>query len=111
MRNLLRRLWAAIEARIAGYPEGCCECGTGGPYYDGPGPQVVRYLYVGACRGNDGTESDWASCSAHPLEWLAPVVDYGRDVEVTIGQARADVAEALASGLTFEPGNGTVREG
>ena len=60
-------------------PTGCCECGTGGPYYNGDQPQVTRYLY-----------GDWSACSAHPLTGAEPTVDYGRDVVVSFAQAKVD---------------------
>ena len=114
MRDLIRRLIARLTGHDAALwldtPAGCCACGTGGPHYRGKAEPVTRYVYVDAC-GPAGDEPDWSSCSNHPLEGVLPVVDYGRDVVVTFRQEEADVAAALASGLTFEPGNGTVREG
>lgn len=78
-------------------PNGCCQCGTGGPYYKGDKKPVVRYLYGDATAFGDGTRGDWSSCSAHPLAGVTPVVDYGRDVQVTFRQAEADFAAALAA--------------
>lgn len=74
-------------------PTGCCTCGTGGPYYKGDAPQVTRYLYTGATSPEttiEPAQCDWSACSAHPVEGLPPVVDYGRDVVVTFAQSEAD---------------------
>lgn len=98
--NILRRLARAIrdwwEHRYDPYPEGCCECGTGGPYYRGRKTPVVRYIYSGACRGTPPGEVDWVSCSEHPISSLKPIIDYGTDMPKTIGEVRADVAALLA---------------
>jgi hypothetical protein len=79
------------ERRWLDAPAGCCQCGTGGPYYRGHAAPVTRYLYVGACGPATG-RPDWSACSAHPLPGLAPVVDYGCDVVVTYRQAEDDTA-------------------
>lgn len=113
LRNLIRRVIARLQrhddAAWLDTPAGCCQCGTGGPHYRGTRPPVTRYVYVDACGPADDTP-DWSSCSAHPLDGVIPVIDYGRDLAVTFRQTEADVARALAGGLTFEPGNGTIRE-
>jgi hypothetical protein len=97
MRHLLKTILATWrDRRYAGIPEGCCQCGTGGPHYTGDGPQVTRYLYAGALSGADPAKLDWAACSSHPIPDWAPTVDYGRDVVVDIPQARAAVAAAVA---------------
>ena len=115
IRNLITRWDEREHARWADQPAGCCQCGTGGPYYRGSRTQVTRYVYVGACRsaprpGSGGTDVDWTTCSRHALPWLAPVVDYGSDVVVTFARTERDAAEALASGLTHEPGNGSIQD-
>lgn len=76
-------------------PVGCCQCGTGGPYYEGDEPRVTRYVYVDAC-GDPGDAPDWASCSEHSLDYLTPIVDYGEDVVRTFRQTEIDVQIALA---------------
>ena len=100
--NLIRRAlrWLAKNRpesrRWLGTPAGCCECGTGGPYYAGdPQTARTRYVYTDACGESDGTP-DWSSCSEHSLTEAVPVVDYGRDVVVTFRQAEADTARKLA---------------
>ena len=105
--SLTTKIRLAIRAAIQRYvdrdaakwldtPAGCCTCGTGGPYYTGRKPSVTRYLYVDAT--GCGNVPDWSSCSAHKLDELAPVVDYGSDVKVTFRQTESDAAEALATG-------------
>lgn len=105
IRRLFRQFFRAVDDRQAGRwldsPTGCCECGTGGPYYRGDAPQVTRYIYVNAC-GAVGSTPDWSSCSRHQLRGVTPVVDYGRDIEVTFRQAEIDVTTAQAE-ATFEP--------
>lgn len=94
------------ERRWLDAPEGCCSCGTGGPYYTGEATPVTRYLYVDACGPTGGSRPDWASCSAHPLPDQPPAVDYGRDVTVTCRQAEADIARALRDGPdVIDPGS------
>src|SRR4051794_34584984 len=85
LRHLADRQWATS-------PAGCCACGTGGPYYRGDAAAVTRYVYIGACAGNDGTRVDWTACSQHPLAALAPVVDYGQDVSRTFAEVDVDAA-------------------
>jgi len=62
--GVVRRRFDDTEAWLS-TPVGCCECGTGGPYYEGDKPQVTHYVYVGATAKGDGTV-DWTSCSDHP---------------------------------------------
>ena len=102
IRLAVRRVLDAHHAhyldKIADVPEGCCQCGTGGPYYRGEQTPVVRYLYVGACRGNNGTDIDWSSCSQHGgHDDEALILDYGQDLPKTIGECRADVAAVFAA--------------
>jgi hypothetical protein len=87
---------AREDSRWLGTPAGCCECGTGGPYYRGSDPQVTRYLYSGATAGGGG-RVDWSACSAHPCPEVAPLVDYGTDVVVTFRQTESDAVAALAA--------------
>jgi hypothetical protein len=102
---LFRWLAAHLDERQAALwmdaPSGCCTCGTGGPCYRGAARPVTRYLYADACgpRPADAagwSSADWSSCSAHPLDGPTPVVDYGRDVVVTIGQTEADIVAAMS---------------
>jgi len=86
--------------RCAVSPAGCCTCGTGGPYYDGPLEPVdrtVRYLYGDLCGGPMGETPDWSACSDHPQTGVTPVVDYGRDIFRTVAEVEADYAAALAA--------------
>lgn len=82
-------------------PVGCCRCGTGGPYYFGAHPPLVRYLYTGVMAGNPTRgELDWSACSSHPLANERPVVDLGDDMVITFVQAKVlfDAAWAESNG-------------
>jgi hypothetical protein len=110
--RLMSVLHAREDRRWLDTPAGCCECGTGGPYYRGDGTlvgqsadgryyrcrrrPVTRYLYAGATAGGAG-RLDWSACSEHPCPELAPLVDYGTDVVVTFRRTEADAAAALAA--------------
>ena len=103
LTGLTSRIRDRVDRKWLDAPNGCCDCGTGGPYYvgslkghahHGHREPVTRYLYTGACNGTPAGRVDWASCSRHPIDWLVPLVDYGRDVVVTYRQAEADAAKA-----------------
>ena len=97
IRKAIRTLTDRESARWLPTPAGCCNCGTGGPYYEGDAPQVTRYVYGDACADSFDTTPDWSSCSAHPLDYCSsPVVDYGSDVIRTFAQIQADYTRKLA---------------
>ena len=99
--RLISRMRARRDhRRWLGTPAGCCECGTGGPYYRGSDPQVTRYLYSGATAGGAG-QLDWSACSAHPCPGLVPLVDYGTDRVVTFRKTEADATAALVAVVAY----------
>jgi hypothetical protein len=111
MQKMIDRFLAAIRwlanregRRWADAPAGCCECGTGGPYYRGPERPVVRYLYAGKMLGGTPYVYDWASCSEHGTpDDDAIVVDFEHDIVITGADAEAAACRAIAARLAHIP--------
>ncbi len=81
MKRLTAWIRDRIEARRNAHLVGCCKCGR----------KIVRYVYVWNWHGRTYFDDSYCTACGAP-EGHIPWVDYGTDVEITIGAVEDHIA-------------------